>query len=108
MVRVYQGVVQGDTVVMPAEGLLPEGTIVDIYIPDPIDLVELPPIEDLSPEEIAQLSEREREIAVQQSLVRQGIITSPPRPMHPRVVEHFEPIEVEGEPLSQQIIRERR
>jgi hypothetical protein len=92
---------------MPEEGLLPEGTIVDIYVPDSIDLVELPPIEDLSPEEVAQLSEQEREIAWRQSLVRRGRLISPPRPMQPRVIEHFEPVEAEGEPLSEIIIRER-
>src|SRR4051794_17983400 len=98
MVRVYKGVVRGNTVVMPDEGLLAEGTIVDIYVPDSIDLIKLPPIEDLSPEERAQLSEEGLEIAFTEPLVRQGKVVAPPRPMQPHIIEHFEPLEVEGEP----------
>lgn len=57
-----------------------------------------------SPEEIER-----REDEFERYLLAKGTISQiPPRTMTDEEFDEFEPIEIEGEPLSEQIIRERR
>lgn len=44
----------------------------------------------------------------QQQLLRSGLIASLPMPSDPADRPHFEPVTLEGEPLSDMIVRERR
>lgn len=55
--------------------------------------------------EIEQARARDEQEAVLQKLADEGIITRPP---HPGNLEPFTPIKVEGEPVSEMIMRERR
>jgi putative addiction module CopG family antidote len=48
------------------------------------------------------------EAEFKQHLVNIGLMTSLPIPLDPSQWEDFPPIEIEGEPLSETIIRERR
>ena len=56
-----------------------------------------------------QVSEEERlERKVLESLLAKGLISEIVEPMTDEEDDEFEPIEIEGEPLSEMIIRERR
>jgi hypothetical protein len=83
---VYYGVVKDGVVVLPEETQLEEGTIVEIH-----------PTPPLSPEE-----------QVKQDLLRAGVLSRIARPPPYRADEDRTLIVVFGEPLSEQIIRERR
>ena len=83
---VYYGVVKDGMVLLPEEVQLEEGTTVEIQ-----------PTPPLSPEE-----------QVRQDLLRTGILSRIARPPSYRVDEDRTLVVVFGEPLSEQIIRERR
>ena len=53
-------------------------------------------------------SEEELEVRVLNRLLEKGLISEIVKPMTDEEDDEFEPIKVEGEPLSKMIIRERR
>ena len=55
-----------------------------------------------------KLSEEELERKVLERLLAKGLISEIVEPMTDEEDDEFEPIEIEGEPLSEMIIRERR
>ena len=55
-----------------------------------------------------KLSEEDLEARVLNRLLEKGLITEIVKPMTDEEDDDFEPIEIEGEPLSKMIIRERR
>jgi len=55
-----------------------------------------------------EVSEEELEAKVLNRLLEKGIISEIVKPMTDEEDDEFEPIEIEGEPLSKIIIRERR
>jgi arsenate reductase-like glutaredoxin family protein len=55
-----------------------------------------------------KLSEEELEQKVLKNLLAKGIISEIVEPMTDEEDDEFEPIEIEGEPLSEMIVRERR
>ena len=87
------GVVKGGVVLLPEGVHLPEGLAVEIRILTP----EVAGNEQLPPEE-----------QVKQELLAEGILTRIARPTPIPLDEDRTPVTVEGELLSQQIIRERR
>ena len=93
----YYGVVKDGVIVLAEDIQLPEGLAVEIHIATP---------------EILQNGPLTKEEIFRQGLIAQGLLLAP-RPIEPsrppRVApEDYTPIVVEGEPLSEQIIRERR
>ena len=55
-----------------------------------------------------KVSEEEREARVLNRLLERGLISEIVKPMTDEEDDEFPPVEVEGEPLSKMIIRERR
>ncbi len=73
-----------------------------VEIVEKIEPIEI--IEELSAEEMEA-----REDEFEKQLLAEGFITNiPSRDETDEEFDNFEPIEIEGEPLSEQIIRERR
>ena len=115
---VYQGVVKGNVVVLPQDVELPEGTAVEVRVaglqqaeplpeeqPDPSAASTALPMagqqEELTPEE-------QQEMLFQQHLVEMGLMTEikPPRSRSPVTERRL--VRVEGKPLSETVIEERR
>lgn len=83
---VYYGVIGNNTVVLPDDVRLPDGVAVEVR-PRIID---------------------EQDDSVADEILRsEGLLEDEP-PGMPRTRAPFEPVAVQGEPLSEQIIRERR
>lgn len=89
--RVYRGVVKGNTVVLDESASLPDGAIVEVR-------AVATSVED----------EREREEAFKRHLLELGVIKRlPTREPDPPGIDRTL-VELEGPPLSQTIIEERR
>jgi hypothetical protein len=89
---VYHGVVKGNTVVLPEDARLPDGTPVEVRVVEPQ--------EDASDEELEMLFlERLLEVGMISEIKPRGS-RSP--------ADDFTPIEVKGRPLSEIVIEERR
>lgn len=93
--QVYRGVVRGNVVVLPDDVQLEDGAPVEVRVLHGL---------------MNGLTEEEAERAFERWLLAAGILLSIPPPPSSLKDEDFdfEPFEVEGEPLSEQIIRERR
>lgn len=70
---------------------------------------KIEPIEvEIYKDEVSSAELEAREDEFEQYLLAKGVISHiPPRTMTDEEFDEFEPIEIEGEPLSEQIIRER-
>ncbi len=89
---VYRGTVKDNTIVLPEGVHIEDGTSVEVRT--------------LATEQ--QLSEEEAEDAFLQDLLEAGIITEIKRPSRTAPPGDRTPIKVEGKPLSQIIIEDRR
>jgi len=65
-------------------------------------------LEEYKPTIDEKISEEEIERKVLERLLAKGLISEIVEPMTDEEDDEFEPIEIEGEPLSEMIIRERR
>lgn len=74
---------------------------------DTLKTEELRQLEGVLRERLKPMSEEEKEAAFDQALLAAGLITHIPPPRDPSKAERPR-IEVQGEPLSETIIRERR
>ncbi len=74
---------------------------------DTLKTEELQQLEGILRERLKPMSEEEKEAAFDQALLAAGLITHIPPPRDPSKAERPR-IEVQGEPLSETIIRERR
>ena len=90
---IYRGIIRDGAAQLPEDVRLPDGLAVEIRVLTP----EVAGEEQLSPEE-----------QFKQELLRDGVLSRIARPQPYAPGEDRTLIEVQGEPLSQQIIRERR
>lgn len=94
---IYHGVVKDNTVLLPNETPLPDGLAVEVRVVDTIERPEVDP----------ELGLEEREALFKQRLLETGLVTKlPDAPSTPRPA--FPLVEVQGVPLSQTIIEDRR
>ncbi len=89
----YYGVVKGNTVVLPENIQLPEGVAVEVRIPT---------------SSVERADESEAEVAFMQRLVELGLLTEIRTPDRTQDDQGRTLIQVEGKPLSEMIIEERR
>lgn len=92
MTTIYRGVVKDRVVVLPEGVELPEDTMVEILAPSAGEETALP--EDLTP--------------LERALLEAGLIREVKRPPRTLPTEDYEPIQVQGVPLSQAVLDERR
>lgn len=93
--RIYRGVVRDGAVVLPEEAHLEDGTSVEVRVLHALT---------------NGISEEEAEQRFQRKLLALRMISEivpPVSTLTDEEFDDFEPIEIEGEPLSEQIIRER-
>lgn len=89
---IYEGIVHGNTIVLPEDVQLEEGTRVEVRTFPQND----------------SLAEEEREERFRDALVASGLLLENKRVPRQELEGDRAPIQVEGESLSQMIIRERR
>lgn len=90
--QIYRGVVRAGVVVLPEDAHLAEGTPVEVRVLHAL---------------MNGVSEEEAERAFERELLALGILSSLPAPLSSPRDNDFEPIEIQGKPLSKTIIRER-
>lgn len=90
---VYQGVVKDNAVVLPEGVQLDDGLVVEVVVPT----------NELAADDLAA-----REAAFRQHLIDTGRLIQPPAGANRQAVTLIEPVEVEGVPLSEMIIADRR
>jgi hypothetical protein len=91
-VAIYYGVVKGNTIVMPADAHLTEGSTVEVR-----PLVQPPPE-----------NKDDKEMLFKQKLLALGLIREIKFPRRYVLRGNRKPIRVSGKPLSETIIEERR
>jgi hypothetical protein len=92
MAKTYRGLIRDGVVVFPDGMNLPDGTEVEVSAPSVGDDWPDPP----------------EPAPVERSLIEAGLIRHIRRPPYPDPDPDFEPIQVQGKPLSEIIIEDRR
>jgi hypothetical protein len=96
---VYRGVVRGNRVELTEPADLPDGTEVEVRVVSPSEK---------SPASAQDMDERAREDAFERRLLELGLISHiPSRDPDPPWLDRT-PVDIDGPPLSQTIIEERR
>ncbi len=99
--QVYRGLVKGRVIVLPEGVQLEEGTEVEVR------LIPVNGAESETPKEM-QATEAEREEAFKQKLVEMGLLRQIKRPPRVEPPGDRTPAKIEGKPLSQIVIEDRR